>query len=76
MKSLNYLIGHILYQIFKIALTIMANMNKIENRITFNIKTGFYLELLTLETMKLLGSTKNKQTKDEYDENVRPLEIT
>ena len=54
----------------------MANMNEIENRITFNINTGFYLELLTLETMKLLGSTKNKQTKDEYGENVRPLEIT
>ena len=26
--------------------------NKIENRITFKIKTGYYLELLTLETMK------------------------
>ena len=32
--------------------------NKIENRITFKIKTGYYLELLTTETMKLLGSTK------------------
>ena len=34
-------------------------VNKIENRITFEIKTGYYLELLTPETMKLLGSTKN-----------------
>ena len=32
-------------------------VNKIENRITFKIKTGCYLELLTPETMKLLGST-------------------
>ena len=32
--------------------------NKIENRITFKIKTGNYLELLTPQTMKLLGSTK------------------
>ena len=32
--------------------------NKIKNRIVFKIKTGYKLELLTLETMKLLGSTK------------------
>ena len=30
-------------------------INKIENRITFKIKTGYYLELLTPETKKLLG---------------------
>ena len=35
-----------------------------ENRITFKIKTGYYLELLNPETMKLLGSTKSKITKD------------
>ena len=34
-------------------------VNKIENRITFKIKNGYSLELLTPETMKLLGSTKN-----------------
>ena len=34
--------------------------NKIENRITFKIKTEYYLEFLTIEMMKLLGSTKNK----------------
>ena len=45
-------------------------VNKIENRITFKIKTGYYLELLTAETMKLLGSTKNKITKDKNGENV------
>ena len=31
--------------------------NKIENRIIFKIKTGYYFELLTPETMKLFGST-------------------
>ena len=38
--------------------SIMIYINKIENRITFKIKTGYYLELLLLETMKLLESTK------------------
>ena len=51
-------------------------MNKIENRITFKIKNGYSLELLTKETMKLLGSTKNKTTKDKNGENVPHLEIT
>ena len=45
-------------------------INRIENRITFKIKNGYYLELLTLETMKLLGSTENKITKDKNGENV------
>ena len=36
-------------------------VNKIENRITFKIKTGCYFELLTTETMKLLGNTKKKK---------------
>ena len=44
--------------------------------ITFKIKTGYYLELLTPETMKLLGSTKSKITKDENGKNVPRLEIT
>ena len=39
-------------------------VNKSENRITFKIKRGYYIELLTPETMKLLGSTGNKITKD------------
>ena len=37
--------------------SIMIYVNKIENRITFKIKTGYYLELLMPETMELLGST-------------------
>ena len=50
--------------------------NKIENKITFKIKTGYYLELLTPETMKLIGSTKSKITKNENSGNVPFLEIT
>ena len=46
-----------------------------KNRITFRIKTGYYLELLT-ETMKLLGSIKSKINKDKNDENMHHLEIT
>ena len=34
------------------------------------------LELLTSETMKLLGSAKNKITKDKNGENVPHLEIS
>ena len=49
-------------------------VNRIENRITFKIKSGYYLELLTPETMKLLGSTESKITKDKSGENVPRLE--
>ena len=51
-------------------------VNKIENRITFKIKSGYSLELLTKETMKSLGSTKNKVTKDKNGGNLPHLEIT
>ena len=51
-------------------------VNKIENRITFKIKNGYSLELLTKETMNLFGSTKNKITKDKNGENVPHLQIT
>ena len=50
-------------------------VNKIENRITFKIKTGYYLELLAPETMKLLSIIENKITKDKTGENVPHLEI-
>ena len=45
--------------------TIRINVNKIENSIIFRIKTGHYIELLTLETMKSLRSSKSKITKDQ-----------
>ena len=50
--------------------------NKIKNRIPSKINTGSYLEHLTPETMKLLGSTKNKITKDKNGENVSHFEVT
>ena len=42
-------------------------VNEIENRFIFRFKMGYYLKLLTPETMKLLESTKSKITKDEND---------
>ena len=48
--------------------------NKIKNRIIFKIKTGHKLEFLTLEPMKLLGSTKKVVDKDKNGENVPKLE--
>ena len=37
---------------------IQININKIKNHIVLKIKTGYKFELLSKETMKLLGSTK------------------
>ena len=56
--------------------SIIINVNKIENRITFKIKTGYYLKLFKPGTMKLFGSTENEITKDKDGENVPHLEIT
>ena len=53
---------------------IQIYLNKIKNRIAFKIKTGYKLELLTLETMKLLGSTKKDVDSDKNSENVPKLE--
>ena len=60
MKNLNYQMDHILYQIFKNILNVSLKkhktvtdnpsiriyINDIENRITFKVKTGYYLKLL------------------------------
>ena len=56
-------------------LSIRIFVNRIENRITFKVKSGYYLQLLTFETMKLLGSTEMKITKDKNGENVPHLEV-
>ena len=90
MINLNYEMNHILYQIFKIILSIFRKkheektdnpslriyVNKIENRITIKIKTRYYLELLVPETMKLVGSNENKITKDKNAEYVPHLRFT
>ena len=56
--------------------SVQIYVNKIENRVTFKIKDGYSLELLTPETMKLLGTTGNKIIKDKNGQNVSHLEIT
>ena len=48
--------------------------NKVKNRTVFEIKTGYKLELLTPETMKLLGSTRKDVDSDKNSENV-PVEV-
>ena len=77
-KNLNYFMNYILYQILRIILNIYLKnrgktvnpsiriyANKIENRITFKIKTGYHFKLLTPETIELLGSTKSRLNKNE-----------
>ena len=65
MNCLNWLMDHILYQTFKIDLniskkkhetvidnpSIMICVNKKTKKIKFKIKTGYYLETLTSETL-------------------------
>ena len=89
-KSSNFLMAHIMYQIFKTILSLLSkkhetvtdnpsiiiNVNKKDDIITFKIKTRYYLELLTPETIKLFKSTKSKTTKDKNSENVPHLKIT
>ena len=53
---------------------ILIYANKISNRIVFQIKTGYKVELLSKETMKLLGSTKDTIDADKNSENVPRLE--
>ena len=42
--------------------SIRIYINKIENKVTFKIKPGYYFELLTPEKTKLLGSTERNIT--------------
>ena len=53
---------------------ILIYANTINNRIVFKKKTGHKLVLLSKETMKLLGSTKNIIDSDKNSENVPRLE--
>ena len=56
--------------------SVQIYVNKIENRITFKIKDGYSLEILTPEKMNLVESTKSKISKDKNGENLPHLEIT
>ena len=49
-------------------------MNKIKNRIVFEIKRGYKLEVLSEETMQLLASSKNVFDKNKDGEIVPRLE--
>ena len=53
---------------------ILIYANTITNRIVSKIKTGYKLELLSKETMKFLGSTKDTIDADKNSENVPRLE--
>ena len=53
---------------------ILIYANTINNRIVFKIKTGYKFELLSKETIKLLGSTKYIIDSDKNSENVPRLE--
>ena len=56
--------------------SVQIYVNKLENRVKFKIKDGYSFELLTPETMKLLGNIENKITKDKNGQNVPHFEIT
>ena len=56
------------------AAPMLIYVNTINNRIVFKIKSGYKLELLSKETMKLLGSTKDTTDVDKNSENVPKLE--
>ena len=74
--------NHISYQIFKYIIkkheTVSPNLSiriyvkKIKNKVIFEIKTGYYFELLTHQTIKLVENI----TKIKKGENVPHLEIT
>ena len=49
-------------------------VNKIKNRIVFEIKTGYKLELLSRETMQSLGSSKKDIDQNKDEEIVPKLE--
>ena len=52
----------------------LKNANTINNRIVLKIKSGYKLELLSKETMKLLESTSSIINADKNSENVTKLE--
>ena len=53
---------------------ILIYANTVNNRIVFKLKSGYKLELLSKETMKLLGSNKDTIDADKNSKNVPKLE--
>ena len=52
----------------RLLLNLSHKLNIALSNLTFKIKIGYYIELLTPGTMKILGSTESKITKDENSE--------
>ena len=55
-------------------ITKLIYLNRIKNRNVFKIKTGYKLELLTPELIKLLGNTKKYVDKEKDGKNAPKLE--
>ena len=53
---------------------VLINVNEINNRIVFKIKSGYKLELFSKETMRLLGSSSDTIDDDKNSELVPKLE--
>ena len=51
-------------------LPVQIYVNKIRNRIVFKVKTGYKIELLSPETMKLSGSKRKDVDQDKTGEDV------
>ena len=62
------------HETLNVDLTVEIYTNKIKNRVLFKIKTGYKLELLTSETMRLLESTNKDDDTDKNGENVPNIE--
>ena len=54
---------------------IKKDINKLKNRIVFKIKSGYKLELLSKETMTMLGSSSNTIDSNKDEEIVPRLEV-
>ena len=88
MMNLNCLLDLILFLVLKIILNtssktmrplqiippVQIYVNKIKHRIVFKIKAGYKLELLSEETMQLLGSSKKDIDQNKDGEIVPKLE--
>ena len=56
--------------------SVQIYVNKTKNRVTFQIKNGYSLKILTPETMKVVGSTENRIPSFKNGENAPHLKIT
>ena len=56
--------------------SVQIYVNKTKDRVTFQIKNGYSLKILTPETMKVVGSIENRIPSFKNGENVPHLKIT